>query len=143
MRFLLIPLILAGCTTTEPFEGYDKAALVNRSVNSKLDYTYDDDHRGTARIMQPGESGRCGDFALTKCKLLVDAGFSPSRLSFIWYERDPTYSNPATTHAVCVVDGKWALDFHANGYPFLATKENLNAKDGTELHVWQTKGWRY
>lgn len=121
MRLVLAALLLTGCTPA--FEGYEEAFEVNRLLNAKRVYRYADMPAGhQPKVMQPGESGNCADFAITKCAMLVKEGFAPDRLSLLKFVR-----KDGQGHAVCVVDGKWALDWSDHAVP--VTRKDLNAFD--------------
>lgn len=116
-------LALALMLISTPTHAYDQAAeRINRDVNSRREFTYAEKPKGynPTRPMEAGESGNCADFAVTKCVRLVQAGYSPSRLSFYAFTR-----RDGADHAVCVLDGEWALDWDDNLTPL--HRDNLKA----------------
>lgn len=125
---LFAALALAGCATTYGFPGEDVAATINAQVNSKVDYHYKDQPQNytPTEVMKPGGSGNCADFAVLKCAMLAKNGFSPSRLSLVKFMRWD-----GVGHAVCVVDGKYALDWAT--YPVEATPAGLGVKHGRNI----------
>ena len=129
---------LSSLAQAEPFDGYDKAVAINSSVNSMTEYTYEKrlKYYVPFEIMKPGGKGNCGDFAVLKCHKLVEAGFTPARLSLIQYKLWDGQG-----HAVCVVDGKWAMDW--TDQPVHVDKASLGAVgDISPWHVyarWEVK----
>jgi hypothetical protein len=119
---ILAVLLLTGCASTPAFAGYQDAVEVNRYLNAKRDFKYTERPQSQPpKVMKPGDVGNCEDFAVTKCALLLERGFDPSRLSFRKF-----LNHKGVGHSVCVVDQKWALDWKP--YPVLATREGLRAK---------------
>lgn len=113
-----LAIILAGCSTPS-FDGYDTALQINSQINrQRYGYdnpnamTYDWNHNQPAKVMLVGDAGKCGDFALTKCNWLKNAGFDKNRLSLVWYKLPQ-----GSSHALCVIDGKWAMDWQNHPRP--------------------------
>jgi len=129
-------LLVGACSVTPQFEGWETAVAVNQNTNSEVDYSYSDRPKGytPTAAMEKGGSGNCADFAVTKCQLLVDAGFAQSRLSMSKF-----INKDGIGHAVCVVDGMWALDWY--DYPVALTQRDLMAKSNIHPYLPNFK-WR-
>ena len=101
----LAALLLTGCASSAPFVGYEDALEVNRIA--KQQFSYAPRPAGQAsRAMKPGDKGDCADHAVTKCAMMLERGFKRERLSFARFD-----NRNGIPHAVCVVDGRWALDW--------------------------------
>lgn len=125
---------VSGCSSVDvtssqspAFDGYEKAYSVNKYVN---DLRYARGDRGVRyvdrpryyiplELMREGGEGNCLDFAIMKCSLMSKE-VEPSRLSIWAYKR---YTGIG--HAVCVIDGKYALDW--KNAPISFTKSALGA----------------
>jgi predicted transglutaminase-like cysteine proteinase len=95
---------------------------VNYTVNHGCSYIKESGGSDNWRIMNPGESGDCEDFALTKAQLLLDKGYPASAL-----------------HIECGV----LLGYGDPAPPF---PTGFGAGEETELHAWlvvQTEGTDY
>ncbi len=100
---------------------------VNQSVNDSHTYEHDEDD-DTWNIMEPGDTGDCEDFALTKMQELIDKGWDPADLHLTGCEVN--YSDGSTEgHAVLTIDtdqGTYVLD---NRYDDIALASNSQFGD--------------
>lgn len=112
LQYTLAALTLVGCAAQSVtyFDGYDQAYIANRVVNT-AEATgaigYIDRPKGyqPTKILKIGDAGNCLDFAVLKCHMLAQT-LNPDRLSIWAYRRWD-----GVGHAVCVIDGKYAIDW--------------------------------
>lgn len=139
----ILVFMLTGCASLEyqaapNFEGYQSAYKVNMSVNTAKDtgeLKYMDRPKGyiPLSVMKSGDAGNCLDFAVLKCAMLSKE-IDPKRLSIWAFKR---YTGAG--HAVCVVDGKYALDWR--DAPINFTPASLGADMGdTQLREYNVIG---
>lgn len=124
-----------GQVAAEPFPGYETAYAINADVNASRVYTERlAKYYRPWRVIERGEPGNCLDYAVLKCAELRKAGFSSDRLELLAF----TQWN-GEGHALCVIDGKWGMDWKAR--PVLATRSALDARSElVPVHV--TAPWR-
>lgn len=111
-------LVTSACSTMSMkeaeaprFAGYTAAHNTNMVVNRMKAngvIRYADRPKGyiPLRVIGAGDTGNCLDFAVLKCSLMAKQ-VDPSRLSIWAFKR---YTGQG--HAVCVIDGKYAMDWH-------------------------------
>jgi hypothetical protein len=105
-------------------EQYEQIQAIQQAVNSEHEYETDQSGYGVGeewKIMGPGDTGDCEDFALTKMQDLIDAGYNAKNLQIGW-----GFTEKGGAHAFLMIQttnrGVLILD---NRYPNIMEKSNV------------------